>query len=152
MTGSQKGPARYKMHFRLLSSPWTRALLGAAAWGAASAAFAWVYPEHRDIAVLAVQGLEARQGAAFGLLWQEARGGRREPGTVRVRISPAVTAPISDAQPVTVTAADTVTDVLRSAHHLPLDPWRTYDQRPSRAAATHLRVQLLLSRASRRRR
>jgi len=63
------------MHFRLLSSPWTRALLGAAAWGAASAAFAWVYPEHRDIAVLAVQGLEARQRAAFDLLWQEARGG-----------------------------------------------------------------------------
>jgi hypothetical protein len=38
-------------------------------------ALAWVYPEHRDIAVLAVQGLDAGRRAAFERLWQEARAG-----------------------------------------------------------------------------
>ena len=38
-------------------------------------ALAWVYPEHRDIAVLAIQGLDADRRAAFERLWQEARAG-----------------------------------------------------------------------------
>jgi len=52
-----------------------RVLLAVATWTFASAAFGWVYPEHRDIAVLAVQGLDAQQRAAFDRLWQEARSG-----------------------------------------------------------------------------
>ncbi|HWG18116.1 MAG TPA: hypothetical protein VN678_09655 [Acidobacteriaceae bacterium] len=38
-------------------------------------AFAWVFPEHRDIAVLAVQKLNADQQAQLQALWTEARGG-----------------------------------------------------------------------------
>ena len=38
-------------------------------------ALAWVYPEHRDLALLAVQGLDAERKATFDRLWQEARGG-----------------------------------------------------------------------------
>jgi hypothetical protein len=36
-------------------------------------AHAWIYPEHRDIAKLAVQGLDADHGAQFAQLWSEAR-------------------------------------------------------------------------------
>src|SRR4029453_8395407 len=43
--------------------------------GAASTASGWIYPEHRDIAVLSVQGLDAERRAEFDRLWQEARGG-----------------------------------------------------------------------------
>lgn len=49
-----------------------------AAFALASPAFAWVYPEHRDLAVLAVQGLDPARKAAFDRLWQEARGGDGE--------------------------------------------------------------------------
>jgi len=38
-------------------------------------AFAWVYPEHRDIAVLAVQRLDPEQQAMLQKLWSEARAG-----------------------------------------------------------------------------
>jgi hypothetical protein len=34
---------------------------------------AWVYPEHRDIAVLAVEGLDPTRKAQFDRLWQQAR-------------------------------------------------------------------------------
>ena len=43
------------------------------AWGAATGASAWIYPEHRDIAVLAVQGLDAERRTVFDRLWQDAR-------------------------------------------------------------------------------
>jgi len=36
---------------------------------------AWIYPEHRDLAALAVQGLDAEHRAAFDRLWQQARTG-----------------------------------------------------------------------------
>lgn len=39
------------------------------------AVFAWIYPEHRDIAVLAVEGLDPEQKAVFDRMWQEARAG-----------------------------------------------------------------------------
>lgn len=42
---------------------------------AASAGHAWVYPEHRDIAVLAVAGLDAAHRMEFDQLWQQARAG-----------------------------------------------------------------------------
>jgi len=38
-------------------------------------AFAWVFPEHRDIAVLAVQKLDPEQQAMLQKLWSEARSG-----------------------------------------------------------------------------
>jgi hypothetical protein len=38
-------------------SRWTSLLLGAFALGGVSSAHAWIYPEHRDIAVLAVESL-----------------------------------------------------------------------------------------------
>ncbi len=45
----------------------------ALAW--VGAAQAWIFPEHRDIAVLAVQGLDPGHRAAFDRLWSEARTG-----------------------------------------------------------------------------
>ena len=39
---------------------------------------AWVYPEHRDIAVLAVKALDAERGAQFDRLWNEARVGHEQ--------------------------------------------------------------------------
>lgn len=41
--------------------------------GGAGPAFAWVYPEHRDIAVLAVENLDPQRRALFDGLWREAR-------------------------------------------------------------------------------
>ena len=41
----------------------------------AGPAFAWVYPEHRDIAVLSVTGLDPEHRAVFDQLWSEARTG-----------------------------------------------------------------------------
>ncbi|MBL8349664.1 MAG: hypothetical protein JNL87_05075 [Burkholderiaceae bacterium] len=43
---------------------------------AAGPARAWVYPEHRDIAVLGVQTLDAERKARFERLWHEARAGQ----------------------------------------------------------------------------
>jgi len=56
----------------------TGLLLAALIWGVASAAFGWIYPEHRDIAVLAVQGLDAERQGEFDRLWQEARTGEEK--------------------------------------------------------------------------
>jgi len=39
-------------------------------------AFAWVYPEHRDIALEAVRTLDTDRKAKFDLLWAEARNGQ----------------------------------------------------------------------------
>jgi len=39
------------------------------------AAFAWVYPEHRDIAVAAVEQLDPQRRAVFDRLWRDARVG-----------------------------------------------------------------------------
>jgi hypothetical protein len=38
-----------------------------------SSAFAWIFPEHRDIAILAAEMLDAEHKAAFDRLWQDAR-------------------------------------------------------------------------------
>lgn len=48
-------------------------LLALALWSATDSAFAWVYPEHRDIAILAVEKLDAPRRAVFDRLWREAR-------------------------------------------------------------------------------
>jgi len=48
-------------------------LLALAAWGVTSTAFAWVYPEHRDISIVAVDGLDLERRAQFDRLWDEAR-------------------------------------------------------------------------------
>ena len=42
-------------------------------WVAAGPVFAWVYPEHRDISILAVQNLDPARRAIFDSLWREAR-------------------------------------------------------------------------------
>jgi hypothetical protein len=46
--------------------------------GSAGPAHAWVYPEHRDIAVLAVETLDAERRALFDRLWREARVGHEQ--------------------------------------------------------------------------
>ena len=46
--------------------------------GASGAALAWVYPEHRDIAVLAVDTLDPAHRAAFDRLWADARLGHEQ--------------------------------------------------------------------------
>ena len=48
-------------------------LLALALWGVTGTAFAWIYPEHRDIAVLAVEKLDPERRAVFDILWREAR-------------------------------------------------------------------------------
>jgi hypothetical protein len=40
-----------------------------------AAAWAWIYPEHRDLAALAVQRLDPERQAQFDQLWQAARAG-----------------------------------------------------------------------------
>ncbi len=53
----------------------TLIVAAAAALACSSVANAWIYPEHRDIAVIAVQGLDPAHKAAFDRLWMEARAG-----------------------------------------------------------------------------
>jgi len=56
----------------------SRALLALVVWCSASSAFGWIYPEHRDIAVLAVQSLDGEHKEIFDDFWQEARTGDEE--------------------------------------------------------------------------
>ncbi|MGZ5393514.1 MAG: hypothetical protein ACXWD3_17225, partial [Mycobacterium sp.] len=56
-------------------SRWARLLFAVAAWSMSNTASGWIYPEHRDIAVLAVEGLNPERKAEFDRLWQEARWG-----------------------------------------------------------------------------
>ena len=39
---------------------------------------AWVYPEHRQLSILTVQGLDAERRAVFDRLWQEAGAGQQQ--------------------------------------------------------------------------
>ena len=55
--------------------PWLLALALACA---TRPAFAWVYPEHRDIAVLGVESLDPERKAQFDRLWAEARVGHQK--------------------------------------------------------------------------
>jgi len=52
-----------------------RELAALATCGWAACAWSWVYPEHRDITILAVQGLDAQRSALFNRLWQQASQG-----------------------------------------------------------------------------
>jgi len=52
-----------------------RGLLAIALASISAPGIAWVYPEHRDIAVLAVQGLDPERLGEFDQLWQDARMG-----------------------------------------------------------------------------
>ena len=56
----------------------SRALFALLIWSAAGSAFGWIYPEHRDIAMLAVRGLDAERKAVFERLWQDARTGSEQ--------------------------------------------------------------------------
>jgi len=53
-------------------------LIGAGLVLCAAPAHAWVYPEHRDIAVLAVEKLDPERKAQFDRLWGEARTGNEQ--------------------------------------------------------------------------
>jgi hypothetical protein len=44
----------------------------------AGPALAWVYPEHRDISVMAVETLDSERRAEFDRLWSEARVGHEK--------------------------------------------------------------------------
>src|SRR5262245_26039663 len=39
---------------------------------------AWVYPEHRQLAILTVQGLDGERRAVFDRLWQDAGAGQQQ--------------------------------------------------------------------------
>jgi hypothetical protein len=52
-----------------------RLVLAANLASASDAAFAWVYPEHRELSLLAVSQLDSDRHAVFDQLWQEARAG-----------------------------------------------------------------------------
>src|SRR5678816_3138848 len=54
------------------------ALLAAGLLFSAAPARAWVYPEHRDIAVRAVEKLDAERKSQFDRLWGEARAGHEK--------------------------------------------------------------------------
>ena len=43
--------------------------------GCSAGAMAWIYPEHRDLALLAVQKVDPDRRAVFDRLWQRARSG-----------------------------------------------------------------------------
>ena len=58
-----------------MSRRWLAAL---AFSGVVSPTLAWVYPEHRDIAVLSVEQLDAQRKAVFDRLWAEAREGAEQ--------------------------------------------------------------------------
>jgi len=58
--------------------PLLRLVLPMAALAAAGPAQAWIYPEHRDIAVLAVQNLDPERKAQFDRLWLLARTGNEQ--------------------------------------------------------------------------
>jgi hypothetical protein len=53
-------------------------LLAAGLAGLAGPALAWVYPEHRDIALLAVERLDPERKPLFERLWREARVGHEQ--------------------------------------------------------------------------
>jgi hypothetical protein len=53
-------------------------LLVLAAWSVPGTALPWVYPEHRDIAVLAVEKLDPERRAVLAQLWGEARAGHEQ--------------------------------------------------------------------------
>jgi hypothetical protein len=57
---------------------WSYLVLAPIAWGLTQPVWGWIYPEHRDIAVLAVQGLDAERKAQFDRLWSEARAGAEQ--------------------------------------------------------------------------
>lgn len=66
----------------MMSSLRSRVLVGTLAGlgllGSAVPAFAWIYPEHRDIAVLAVEKLDPERRALFDRLWGDARAGHEQ--------------------------------------------------------------------------
>ena len=57
---------------------WLRTLLVLAILSTVNSAYAWIYPEHRDIAIIAVQGLDPERKAEFDRLWQDARLGNEQ--------------------------------------------------------------------------
>lgn len=67
----RQAPARVRCNWRLLFAAGSALLV-------CSPAYAWIYPEHRDIALLAVQQLDPERRGVFDELWKEARIGYEE--------------------------------------------------------------------------
>ena len=63
------------MMWRIASGGFARLSATLALMSLAGPVLAWIYPEHRDIAALAVEGLDPERKAEFDRLWQEARWG-----------------------------------------------------------------------------
>ena len=61
-----------------LSHVFSGSLAALVLFGAMAPAHAWVYPEHRDIAVLAVGALDPQRKALFDRLWREGRTGHEQ--------------------------------------------------------------------------
>ncbi len=64
------GPSSWSILNASAFLPW---LLAVVVWSATDTAFAWVYPEHRDIAILAVENLDSERRVVFDALWRDAR-------------------------------------------------------------------------------
>jgi hypothetical protein len=62
--------------------PWVAVLVLS---GLSQQALAWVYPEHRDLAILGVQHLDPQRKAVFDRLWCEARAGDEQRCAPRAR-------------------------------------------------------------------
>jgi hypothetical protein len=54
-----------------------RLALAASLFSASNVALAWIYPEHRELSLLAVSQLDSERRLVFHQLWQEARGRRK---------------------------------------------------------------------------
>ena len=65
------------------TAAWLPGLLALVAWSAPDTAYAWVYPEHRDIAVLAVEKLDPQRRAVFDSLVAAKPGSRPREAPVR---------------------------------------------------------------------
>ena len=71
MTALRNRPAAQRRLAFVLSVELLATLLG----GVSRRAEAWVYPEHRDVTMLAVQHLDSDRAAVFQQLWAQARAG-----------------------------------------------------------------------------
>ncbi len=61
-----------------LPSTWRTSLLAFAVCATPGLALGWIYPEHRDLAALGVQKLDAERKATLAKLWGEARAGHEQ--------------------------------------------------------------------------
>src|SRR3954453_3941189 len=75
-----RGSAGTRLPLGLRRTRWAASVLAGIWLGGlpAGRAQAWIYPEHRDITVLALDGLDAERRATIDALWAEARAGHED--------------------------------------------------------------------------